>query len=164
MDEPNSVSAVAHIIQLSVAPVFLLAGIGSILNVLASRLARVVDRARNIEAKLADCADGERALLLEQLKALDRRMALAHRAIACCTASALFVCLVVAVLFLADMTDRGSARVVAGMFIAAMGLIVAGLTLFLLEINIATRWVRVSHELLPRRRSDSSLDLRPKIR
>ncbi len=151
MDEPNSVSAVAHIIQLSIAPVFLLAGIGSILNVLASRLARVVDRARSIEAKLLASPDTERAALMEQLKALDRRMALAHRAIGCCTASALFVCLVVAVLFLADMTDRGSARVVAGMFIAAMGLIVAGLTLFLIEINIATRWVRVSHELLPRR-------------
>lgn len=151
MDESNSVSAVAHIIQLSVAPVFLLAGIGSILNVLAARLARVVDRARAIEAKLLATTDGDRTMLMAQLKLLDRRMALAHRAIGCCTASALFVCLVVAVLFLGDMTDRGSARVVAGMFIAAMGLIVAGLTLFLVEINIATRSVRVSRELLPRR-------------
>ena len=151
MEEPDSISAVAHIIQLSVAPVFLLAGIGSILNVLASRLARVIDRARTIEAQLMECPHGERSPLIVQLKVLDRRMALAHWAIACCTASALFVCLVVAVLFLADMTDRGSSRVVAGMFIAAMALIVAGLTLFLVEINIATRWVRVSRELLPRR-------------
>lgn len=164
MDEANSVSAVAHVIQLSIAPVFLLAGIGSILNVLASRLARIVDRARNLEAKLLACADGERTALIAQLKALDRRMALAHWAIACCTASALFVCLVIAVLFLADTVDRGSARVVAGMFIATMGLIVSGLTLFLIEINIATRWVRVSRELLPPRRTDHSLDVRPKIR
>lgn len=151
MDETNSISAVAHIIQLSVAPVFLLAGIGSILNVLAHRLARVVDRARSIEAELRAAADGDKAALVTQLKVLDRRMAVAHWAIGCCTASALAVCLVVAVLFLADMTDRGSARVVAGMFIVAMALIVAGLTLFLIEINIATRWVRVSRDLLPRR-------------
>lgn len=52
MDESDTISAVAHVIQLSVAPVFLLAGIGSILNVLAHRLARVVDRARSIEAEL----------------------------------------------------------------------------------------------------------------
>lgn len=151
MDEPNSVSAVAHIIQLAVAPVFLLAGIGSMLNVMAHRLARVVDRARTIEAELQAAPDGDRAAVIAHLKVLDRRMALAHWAIACCTASALAVCLVVAVLFLADMTDRVSARVVAGMFIAAMALIVAGLSLFLIEINIATRSVRVSRALLPRR-------------
>jgi hypothetical protein len=151
MDEPNTVSAVAHIIQLAVAPVFLLAGIGSILNVLAHRLARVVDRARAIEAELRAAADGDRRALVAQLEVLDRRMAIAHWAIGCCTASALAVCLVVGVLFLADMTDRGSARVVAAMFIVAMALIVAGLTLFLIEINIATRSVRVSRDLLPRR-------------
>ena len=151
MDESNSVSAVAHIIQLAIAPVFLLAGIGSILNVLAHRLARVIDRARTIERELRDSADGDRSALTAQLKVLDRRMALAHWAIGACTASALAVCLVIVVLFLADMTDRGSARVIAGMFIAAMALIVAGLTLFLFEINIATRSVRVSRELLRRR-------------
>ena len=152
MDQTTSVSAVAHIIQLSVAPVFLLAGIGSILNVLTARLGRVIDRARAMEARLADTADGgDRAPMLAMLHALDRRMAVAHWAISCCTASALFVCLVVAVLFLGDMTDRGSARLVAGLFIAAMALIVAGLSLFLVEINIATRSVRVSREWLPRK-------------
>ena len=150
MDESDTISAVAHIIQLSVAPVFLIAGIGSILNVLAHRLARVVDRARSIEAELRGAA-ADRAALVAQLKVLDRRMAVAHWAIGCCTASALAVCLVIAVLFLSDLTDLGSARTVAGLFIAAIALIIAGLTLFLIEINIATRFVRVSHELLPRR-------------
>lgn len=150
MDESDTISAVAHVIQLSVAPVFLLAGIGSILNVLAHRLARVVDRARSIEAELRGTG-GDRAALIAQLKVLDRRMATAHWAIGCCTASALSVCLVVAVLFLADTADRDWARVVTGMFITAMALIIAGLSLFLVEINIATRSVRVSHEWLPRR-------------
>lgn len=151
MNEITTVSAVAHTIQLSVAPVFLLAGIGSILNVLTARLGRVIDRARAMEASLAETADGDHAPQLALLRALDRRMAVAHWAISCCTASALFVCLVVAILFLGDMTDRDWARVVAGLFIAAMALIVAGLTLFLVEISIATRSVRVSREWLPRR-------------
>lgn len=151
MNEITTVSAVAHIIQLSVAPVFLLAGIGSILNVLTARLGRVIDRARAMETRLAEMAEGDRAPMMAMLRALDRRMAVAHWAISCCTASALFVCLVVAVLFLGDMTDRGSARLVAGMFIAAMALIVAGLSLFLIEVNIATRSVRVSREWLPRK-------------
>lgn len=152
MNEITTVSAVAHTIQLSVAPVFLLAGIGSILNVLTARLGRVIDRARATEARLADMSDGgDRASMMAMLRALDRRMAVAHWAISCCTASALFVCLVVAILFLGDMTDRNWARVVAGLFIAAMGLIVAGLSLFLIEVNIATRSVRVSREWLPRK-------------
>ncbi|MDO9487518.1 MAG: DUF2721 domain-containing protein [Sphingomonadaceae bacterium] len=151
MNEITTVSAVAHIIQLSVAPVFLLAGIGSILNVLTARLGRVIDRARAMEAQLAAMPDAERAPMLPLLHALDRRMAVAHWAISCCTASALFVCLVVGVLFLGDMTDRGSARLVAGLFIAAMALIVAGLSLFLVEVSIATRSVRVSREWLPRK-------------
>lgn len=152
MNEITTVSAVAHTIQLSVAPVFLLAGIGSILNVLTARLGRVIDRARAMEARLADTSDGgDRASMMAMLGALDRRMAVAHWAISCCTASALFVCLVVAILFLGDMTDRDWARVVAGLFIAAMALIVAGLSLFLIEVNIATRSVRVSREWLPRK-------------
>ena len=151
MNEITTVSAVAHTIQLSVAPVFLLAGIGSILNVLTARLGRVIDRARAMEARLAEMSEGERAPMMAMLGALDRRMAVAHWAISCCTASALFVCLVVAILFLGDMTDRNWARVVAGLFIAAMGLIVAGLSLFLIEVNIATRSVRVSREWLPRK-------------
>lgn len=151
MDQITTVSAVAHTIQLSVAPVFLLAGIGSILNVLTARLARVIDRARGIESQLGGMNDGDRAAMTAMLHALDRRMKVAHWAISCCTASALFVCLVVALLFLGDMTDRDWARTVSGMFIAAMVLIVCGLSLFLFEVNIATRSVRVSREWLPRR-------------
>lgn len=48
--QQSSAADIAHLIQLAVAPVFLLAGIGSMLNVLAQRLARVVDRARRIES------------------------------------------------------------------------------------------------------------------
>ena len=40
------VTTVAQTIALSLAPVFLLAGIGQLLNVLAGRLSRVVDRTR----------------------------------------------------------------------------------------------------------------------
>lgn len=151
MDEVTTVSAVAHTIQLAVAPVFMLAGIGSILNVLTARLGRVIDRARALEAKLAESGDGDRLAMTATLHTLDRRMAIAHWAIGCCTASALFVCLVVAILFLGDMTDRNWARVVAGLFIGATAFIVIGLGLFLIEINIATRSVRVSREWLPKR-------------
>jgi hypothetical protein len=43
---PTDIALIAHSIQLSVAPVFLLSGVGVLLGVLTNRLARVVDRAR----------------------------------------------------------------------------------------------------------------------
>lgn len=151
-----AVSAIAHNIQLAVAPVFLLAGIGSILNVLTARLARVIDRARLIEAAVPDAGADARLRHLVELAVLDRRMILAHRAITLCTASALFVCLLVALLFVADLVDLAYARIIAILFVVAMALLIAGLLCFLTEIQVATRSVRVSRELLAPPRSEGA--------
>ena len=141
-----AVSAIAQQIQLAVAPVFLLAGVGAILNVLASRLARVVDRARSLNAAAASLDPVEREEAALELRLLARRIKAANLAIICCTASALFVCVVVAVLFLAEPTRAGAARIIATLFIAAMGLLIAGLVLFLQEIRLAMMSLRaVSH-------------------
>ena len=48
MSQAVVVSAIAHQIQMAVAPVFLLAGIGAFLNVMAQRLARTVERDRRV--------------------------------------------------------------------------------------------------------------------
>lgn len=141
-----AVSAIAQQIQLAVAPVFLLAGVGAILNVLASRLARVVDRARSLNAASASLDPVEREEAELELRLLTRRIKAANLAIICCTASALFVCCVVAVLFLAEPTRAGAARIIATLFIVAMGLLIAGLILFLQEIRLAMMSLRaVSH-------------------
>jgi hypothetical protein len=148
MDPSPPISAIAHLIQLSLAPVFLLAGVGAILNVLASRLARVVDRARSLEAEYASLEEAARARAAAELGILDRRIVAANLSISACTASALFVCLVVAILFVADLADFRFGRPVAWLFIAAMALLIVGLVLFLYEIRLATRSLRVRQELL----------------
>ena len=143
MDPSPDVSAIAHQIQLAIAPVFLLAGIGAILNVLAGRLARTVDRSRSLATEYAGYDEAERGRATTELLLLDRRILAANRAITCCTASALFVCLVVAVLFIARPNEIGFARSIAGLFIAAMALLTAGLGFFLHEIRLATRALRL---------------------
>lgn len=115
---------------------FLLAGIGSIINVLAHRLARVVDRSRSLETELAGQSDGIGG---EEMRLLDRRMRVVNHAISCCTASALFVCVVVAILFVADLARISFAQPIAWLFIAAMLLLIVGLILFLYEIRLALR-------------------------
>ena len=143
MDPAAAVSEIAHQIQLAVAPVFLLAGVGAILNVLANRLARVVDRARELAAGTASLDEAERSLALNELRFLTRRITAANLAIACCTASALLVCVVVATLFMAAPTQLAVGRIISWLFIAAMALLIAGLVLFLHEVQLAMRSLRV---------------------
>ena len=131
-----SISTVAQIIQLSVAPVFLLAGIGGILNVVANRLARVVDRVRSLERDVGQSDLSLRGGDLRRLSVLDRRMRFCHWSIALCVVAALLICLVVVVLF-----------------IAAMISLTIGLLLFLAEVTIATRSVRVNEEFISRGRT-----------
>ena len=134
-----AVSTIAHQIQLAIAPVFLLAGIGAILNVLAQRLARAVDRSRTLAAEYDRLVGAERERAAEELRLLDRRTRSSTWAISCCTASALFVCLTVAMLFVADPERIAFARPLALLFILAMALLIVGLILFLYELRLALR-------------------------
>lgn len=144
----TSINAVANIIQLAVAPVFLLAGVAGILNVMAARLARIVDRARSLELDVPKAGAVERERELKELVILDRRMTMAHWAIGLCTFAALLVCVVVMVLFVAVLSALQYAIPVALLFIGAMVSVTLGLLLFLAEVTIATRWVRVSDQFV----------------
>ncbi len=149
MDMALPVATVANLIELAIAPVFLLAGIAGILNVLTQRLARIVDRGRSLERDFVSFDDSTRERASEELLIIIRRMRIVNLAITSCTASALFVCLVVAILFVADLADIPFARPIAVLFIIAMALLIVGLTFFLAEIRLAARFVSIRHDLLP---------------
>jgi hypothetical protein len=148
----GSISTVAHTIQLAVAPVFLLAGIGGILNVVAGRLARVVDRVRMLERDIPTAEAALRDQELRELAILDRRMGVCHLSIGLCTASALLICMVVMILFLAGLTSMNFAVSVSLLFIGATVCLTLGLLLFLAEVTIATRSVRVNEEFVLKKR------------
>jgi hypothetical protein len=149
MDQAIPVSTIAHLIQLAIAPVFLLTGIAGLLNVLAQRLARVVDRGRSLEHDFLSFDEATRERASEELLIIIRRMRIVNLAITAITASALFVCLVIAILFVADLAKIAVARPIAVLFIIAMGLLIVGLTFFLAEIRLAARFVSIRHDLLP---------------
>lgn len=130
-------------IQQAVAPVFLLTAIGGILNVLAHRLSRVVDRARHLESQVGSYTADRRRLAIDDLSVLARRMAAANWAIALCTMSALLVCLVVVLLFVEQLVKYPFDIAIAWVFIAATLMLTGGLLLFLWEIQLALRSVRV---------------------
>ena len=140
---------VAHTIELSVAPVFLLAGVGAFLNVVTSRLGRAVDRARVLEERLAADQEGvENRRIRDELQVLDRRMTLAQRSIVLFCFSALLVCVLVATLFIAEFSGLPLGMLVGMLFVGAMIALIGGLALFLAEVSIATRILRVRAELI----------------
>jgi len=143
VDEEAAIVAVGRAIQLSVAPVFLLSGIGAMLAVMTNRLARVVDRARGVEEQLEGSTAPDREKAERDLAVMSRRAKLINLAITLCTITALFVCAVVATMFLGAFLGFNAAMPVAVLFVGAMATFFVGLLFFLREIFIATASLRI---------------------
>jgi hypothetical protein len=152
MNAAIAVTDIARTIQLAVAPVFLLAGIGAFMNVIAGRLNRVVDRARVLERLHPDSTGPEHDRHVWELRVLDRRITLASNAIFLCVASAITVCLVVTLLFIAELASLNYGASVSILFVLAMALLATGLILFLIETRVAVGGIRIREELLERER------------
>ncbi len=146
MEPISSITSVSHVIQLAIAPVFLLSGVGAILAVLINRLGRIVDRYRSLEnGKPKAEAQGVMVADIE-MRILSRRARLIHWAISLCTVGALFICIVIAMLFVGSMLQVGVSQAIALMFVAAMLALIAGLLSFLREITLATGSIHVQEK------------------
>jgi len=134
---------VAHAIQLALAPVFLLTGIAGILNVMAGRLARIIDRGRRLTEQPLPPELQQGETVQVELQSLERRRHLASAAITACTFAALLVCTVIAVLFL-EVLLRVELKWLVGTFFTGSTLaLVVGLGYFLREVHLATMTVRI---------------------
>jgi hypothetical protein len=141
MQAETGITSIASAIQLSIAPVFLLTGVGAILGVLTNRLARIVDRSRVLGEQLhANPAGMEH--LASDLQLLAHRARLVNRAIGMCTFGALLVCLVIVALFVSAIADAHLGKVIALAFTAAMLALIGALITFLRETYLATRSLR----------------------
>lgn len=136
------VTDVASAIQLSLAPVFLLNGVGVLLGVLANRLARIVDRARSMEQRLPTAGEEEAAQIHAHLATVSRRARLINRAITLGTVTALLVASSVALLFATAFVSFHLGIAIAAVFIVSMLSLVGALWCFLVEIRIATLSLR----------------------
>ena len=128
---------IAHVIQLAIAPVFLLTAIATIINVLIARLARAVDRRRILEEHLPEYAEAKHRQAVRELRMLNRRVTLVIWAAALAVLSALFVCVLIGTAFVAAVVGITLSKVVALLFIAAVAALTLCLIVFLREISIA---------------------------
>ena len=138
MESLKHITSLAQVIQLAVAPVFLLTGVGAILNVLANRMARIIDRARPMEERLATVDEGTARDLHQRLKVLSRRASFINRAIGLCVLSGLLVSLVVAALFVSSSWRLDLALPISIAFVLALFSLAISLVYFLREVFIAT--------------------------
>jgi hypothetical protein len=135
---------IAHLIQVALTPIFLISAIGVTLNVLTSRLARIVDRARSMEDQMLQPAYVHDARDLNgQLKILARRSRWINAAITLITLSALFIALVVVMLFVNAFLRWELSAFIACLFILSMVTLAAALLAFLIEVRIATTTLRI---------------------
>lgn len=133
---------ISHLIQAALAPVFLLTGVATTLNVLTGRLARAVDRARHLEDKLAHHPADARQINSD-LDALSHRIRYIHTAIIMCGCSAVLIALVVIALFANVFFGSGFAGTIALLFVGACIFITGAYVAFLLEVRLATRSLRI---------------------
>jgi hypothetical protein len=132
------IANLAQVIQLAVAPVFLLAGVGTTLNALATRVGRIIDRARSLEGKLVNAAPEEAEELHQLLRVLSKRATLINRAIGLSVMCGLLVSLVVAALFISSSLSINLDAPIAITFVIALLSLAAALVYFLREVILAT--------------------------
>lgn len=142
------VSQVAQTIQLALAPVFLLAGIGAFLNVCVGRLARIIDRARLLEGRILTSRGREHDRMVAEIRVLDRRMSVVNSAIFLTVVSACAVCLVVILLFAGNLFGAHLGTLIAILFSLSMLLQAAAFATFIQEIRLGSRIIHIRNEVL----------------
>lgn len=139
---------IAQTIQLALAPVFVLVAIGNIMNILSTRLGRIVDRSRYLQNRHGETEGMEHDELVREIRLVDLRIALTGRAILLLVLSGLTVGLVVALLFLEEILQMDLQLVAASAFLIAIALLMSALLLFLRETRAATAALRIPETYL----------------
>jgi hypothetical protein len=143
---------IAQTIQLALAPVFVLVAIGNIMNILSTRLGRIVDRSRVLQERHSGTEGSEHDALVRELRLVDRRMHLIARAILLLVLAGLSIGLTVVQLFVEDFVGIDLKVFVATTFVIALALMLGGLLLFLRETREAAAALRIPAEFLEHHR------------
>lgn len=143
----NSIDTISHLIQLAVAPVFLLAGVAGVLNVLVNRLSRLIDKSEKLTEKLEThredkLIDKKSTLIRLQKTYMGHRITNMNFAILFGTMTGLFIALVIMIIFLSAFFDFNGSNAISTLFITAMASFIISLSLFLKEIFMAYKYFK----------------------
>jgi ABC-type siderophore export system fused ATPase/permease subunit len=136
------------LLQSALTPAFLLVALGSMLNLFAGRLARIIDRSRELQSNHGKTSGAEHDMIVAELRGLVRRINTVNWAIALGVLSAIVVSILIGILFLMGIAGLKLATHAALSFLLAICLMAGSLVMFIWEVRLATRNVRIHEEYL----------------
>ncbi|KUR76828.1 DUF2721 domain-containing protein [Novosphingobium sp. FSW06-99] len=145
---------IAQTIQLSLAPVFVLVAIGNIMNILTTRLGRIVDRSRSLQVLHAKTKGLEHDVVVIEMRYVDRRIALIGNALLVLVLSGIGIGITVGMLFLGELLGVELRTATQVSFFAAISLLMVALVYLLLETRLVASTLRLPPELLELHRKD----------
>jgi hypothetical protein len=145
---------IAQTIQLSLAPVFVLVAIGNIMNILTTRLGRIVDRSRDLQVLHATTVGLEHDAVVIEMRFVDRRIELIGNALLVLVLSGIGIGVTVGMLFLGEMLGQEWRIATQVSFFAAITLLMLALIYLLLETRLVAQTLRLPPELLELHRKD----------
>ena len=134
---------IAQTIQLALAPVFVLVAIGNLLNLLSSRLGRVVDRSRHLQDRHMATQGPDHDMVVAEIRMIDQRIGFITRAVFALVVSGLAIGITVAVLFVQQLVGADLQLVAALTFVVAILLLMWALVLFMRETRVSAQQLRI---------------------
>ena len=145
---------IAQTIQLSLAPVFVLVAIGNIMNILTTRLGRIVDRSRVLQKLYGETSGAEHDAVVTEMRFVDRRIQLISHALLILVSAGIGIGVTVGTLFLGEMLGREFRIATEVSFLAAITLLMVALVYLLLETRLVARTLRLPRQLLELHRGE----------
>lgn len=139
------------ILQAAVSPVVMISGVGLLILSMTNRLARVVDRSRQLGTARRSAAPADLPSMVSQLATLVRRARLLRRAIRFAALCVLMAALLVIVLFLSAYLGLQSMLPSVALFILCLGSLIVALISFIQDINLSLAALDTELEIGDRR-------------
>lgn len=143
-------SDIVTVLQTALAPAFLLVGIGAMLNLFAGRLARIIDRSRDLQELYKSTTGTDHDLVVAELKDLQLRIKIVNGAIFLSVMSAIIACGLIGLLFMMELTGVDLSLAIGSAFVISICLLSIALVQFLREVRIGVRDFMIREEYLER--------------
>lgn len=146
--QSSDLASVISIVQTALTPTILLVAIGTLLGIFVTRLSRIVDRSRQLQAQHPITSGTEHKMVVDELRLVKKRMETVSMAILLSVLSTIAVCVIIGMLFLMGLAGLAMTEAIVATFVFALGCMAASLLLFLREVHLANRNIRVREEFL----------------
>jgi len=131
------------VLQIAVAPVILISGIGLLLLSQTNRFGRTVDRARLLSREMREAPEADRVRLARQVQILYRRTRLVQVSIILSALSVLFAALLIITLFVTALLKLQLAILISLLFICCLLSLIASLLIFMWDIRLSLKALKL---------------------